>query len=65
MANFKVGNKLMCIKDYNNSMKQGVTGVIIKENEGFMTWDFDISYLDGREKICVKGADMEKYFVII
>ena len=55
----------MCIKDYNNSMKQGVTGVIIKENDGFMTWDFDISYLDGREKICVKGPDMEKYFVII
>ena len=46
-------------------MKQGVTGVIIKENNGFLTWDYDISYLDGREKICVKGADMEKYFVII
>ena len=65
MANFKVGSALMCIKDYNNSMKQGVTGVVIKENTGFLTWDFDISYLEGREKICVKGADMEKYFVII
>ena len=65
MADFKVGSKLMCIKDYSNSMKQGVTGVIIKENNGFLTWDYDISYLDGREKICVKGADMEKYFVII